>query len=96
MRVTVKQRHIDQALALRAATGGKIHARACPIALAMKEQAKIPIVASATVGYASAELFMGGRLVGRYHTSTAAREFITRFDRGETVKPRTFMLHAEK
>lgn len=92
MRVTVKQRHIDQALALRAARGGGITSWSCPLALAMKESAKIPVAASAAVTTAEARLYMADMLVGLYLPSKAAHRFIEAFDRGETVTPHTFML----
>lgn len=92
MRIEVKQRHIDQALALRAARGGENSSYSCPIALAVKEQAKIPLVASAVVSRLDTRLYMAGRLVGVYLHLRSAQRFIEDFDNGRPVAPRTFML----
>lgn len=91
MRVEVRQKHIDQALALRAARGGA-SGHECPIALAMKEQTKIPVLASASVGVDSAALFMAGQKVGEYTLSQSAQRFVEDFDHDRHVEPRTFML----
>ncbi len=82
IRVTVTQDHID-----RGSMGSPTH---CPIALALKGNGH----RNASVGYHT--VCLGCFDVELYELSKPAIAFASRFDQGEQVKPRTFVLSLPK
>lgn len=88
MRVEVKARHIEN--------GVRWSPQSCPIALAIKEQSKIPHATYVLVGPHEAAVYVGNYQTGQYKLSKHAQRFIQEFDDGWVVAPATFYLEEIK